>query len=130
MEAALRALADESRRTMLETLAGGPATAGQLAALLPIETILAWEEQGMPPGPARRLRRTGWAGTGPCGINRRPVVGTHRSPPSRPLDRRGRGDLRLGGEFRARFFASGWEGTGRRHHFSKLDQSPGPGVPS
>jgi uncharacterized protein YndB with AHSA1/START domain len=23
------------------------------------------------------------------------------------------GDLRLGGEFRARFFASGWEGTGR-----------------
>jgi uncharacterized protein YndB with AHSA1/START domain len=24
-----------------------------------------------------------------------------------------KGDLRLGGEFRARFFASGWEGTGR-----------------
>ena len=24
-----------------------------------------------------------------------------------------RGDLRLGGNFRARFFASGWEGTGR-----------------
>src|SRR6476660_4117412 len=23
------------------------------------------------------------------------------------------GDLRLGGEFRARFFSSGWEGTGR-----------------
>ena len=23
------------------------------------------------------------------------------------------GDLRLGGEFRARFFTSGWEGTGR-----------------
>src|SRR4051794_30660050 len=23
------------------------------------------------------------------------------------------GELRLGGEFRARFFASGWEGTGR-----------------
>ena len=23
------------------------------------------------------------------------------------------GDLRLGGEFRARFFASGWEGTGQ-----------------
>ena len=36
MEAALRALADESRRTMLETLSGGPATAGELAALLPI----------------------------------------------------------------------------------------------
>jgi DNA-binding transcriptional ArsR family regulator len=36
MEAVLRALADESRRTMLEALAGGPATAGELAALLPI----------------------------------------------------------------------------------------------
>src|ERR1700690_410871 len=30
MEAVLRALADESRRTMLEALAGGPATAGHL----------------------------------------------------------------------------------------------------
>src|SRR6202034_2450188 len=36
MEAVLRALADESRRTVLETLTGGPATAGELAALLPI----------------------------------------------------------------------------------------------
>jgi len=36
MEAVLRALADDSRRTMLEALAGGPATAGELAALLPI----------------------------------------------------------------------------------------------
>jgi DNA-binding transcriptional ArsR family regulator len=36
MEAVLRALADESRRTMLETLKSGPATAGELAALLPI----------------------------------------------------------------------------------------------
>src|ERR1043166_6220072 len=36
MEAVLRALADESRRTVLETLADGPATAGELAALLPI----------------------------------------------------------------------------------------------
>jgi DNA-binding transcriptional ArsR family regulator len=35
MEAVLRALADESRRAMLETLTGGPATAGELAALLP-----------------------------------------------------------------------------------------------
>jgi hypothetical protein len=34
MEAALRALADESRQTMLETLTGGTATAGELAALL------------------------------------------------------------------------------------------------
>src|ERR1700735_618625 len=36
MEAVLRALADESRRTMLETLKSGPATAGELAGLLPI----------------------------------------------------------------------------------------------
>ena len=46
MEAALRALADDSRRTMLETLAGGPATAGELAALLPIAR----------PGVSRHLR--------------------------------------------------------------------------
>ena len=46
MEAALRALADESRRMMLETLTGGPATAGQLAALLPIAR----------PGVSRHLR--------------------------------------------------------------------------
>ena len=46
MEAALRALADQSRRTMLETLTGGPATAGELAALLPIAR----------PGVSRHLR--------------------------------------------------------------------------
>ncbi len=46
MEAALRALADESRRTMLETLVSGPATAGELAALLPIAR----------PGVSRHLR--------------------------------------------------------------------------
>ena len=46
MEAALRALADESRRTLLETLADGPATAGELAALLPIAR----------PGVSRHLR--------------------------------------------------------------------------
>ena len=46
MEAALRALADDSRRTILETLAGGPATAGELAALLPIAR----------PGVSRHLR--------------------------------------------------------------------------
>jgi DNA-binding transcriptional ArsR family regulator len=46
MEAVLRALADESRRTMLETLAAGPATVGELAALLPIAR----------PGVSRHLR--------------------------------------------------------------------------
>jgi len=46
MEAALRALADESRRTMLETLSRGPASAGELAALLPIAR----------PGVSRHLR--------------------------------------------------------------------------
>jgi DNA-binding transcriptional ArsR family regulator len=46
MEPALRALADESRRTMLEALAEGPATAGELAALLPIAR----------PGVSRHLR--------------------------------------------------------------------------
>ena len=46
MEAVLRAIADESRRTLLETLAGGPATAGELAALLPIAR----------PGVSRHLR--------------------------------------------------------------------------
>jgi DNA-binding transcriptional ArsR family regulator len=46
MEAVLRALADDSRRTMLETLSRGPATAGQLAALLPIAR----------PGVSRHLR--------------------------------------------------------------------------
>jgi len=42
----VRALADESRRTLLETLARGPATAGDLAALLPIAR----------PGVSRHLR--------------------------------------------------------------------------
>jgi DNA-binding transcriptional ArsR family regulator len=46
MEAALKALADDGRRTMLETLADGPATAGELAALLPIAR----------PGVSRHLR--------------------------------------------------------------------------
>lgn len=42
----MRALADESRRTVLQTLAAGPATAGELAALLPIAR----------PGVSRHLR--------------------------------------------------------------------------
>ena len=42
----MRALADESRRTLLQALAGGPATAGELAALLPIAR----------PGVSRHLR--------------------------------------------------------------------------
>jgi DNA-binding transcriptional ArsR family regulator len=46
VEAALRALADGSRRTMLDTLARGPVTAGELAALLPIAR----------PGVSRHLR--------------------------------------------------------------------------
>jgi DNA-binding transcriptional ArsR family regulator len=46
MEAVLRALADDSRRKMLEVLTGGPATAGELAALLPIAR----------PGVSRHLR--------------------------------------------------------------------------
>ena len=46
MEAVLRAVADESRRTVLEVLAGGPASAGELAALLPIAR----------PGVSRHLR--------------------------------------------------------------------------
>jgi DNA-binding transcriptional ArsR family regulator len=52
MEATLRALADESRRTLLETLAGGQATAGELAALLPIAR----------PGVSRHLRMLREAG--------------------------------------------------------------------
>lgn len=46
MDAVLQALSDENRRTMLEALAGGPATAGELAALLPIAR----------PGASRHLR--------------------------------------------------------------------------
>ena len=46
MEAILRAVADDGRRTILETLTRGPATAGELAALLPIAR----------PGVSRHLR--------------------------------------------------------------------------
>ena len=46
MEAALHALADDSRRIMLDALVRGPATVGELAALLPIAR----------PGVSRHLR--------------------------------------------------------------------------
>lgn len=46
MEAVLQALSDASRRTVLDTLTRGPATAGELAALLPIAR----------PGVSRHLR--------------------------------------------------------------------------
>jgi DNA-binding transcriptional ArsR family regulator len=46
VEAVLRALADDSRRTMLDTLSRGPATAGELAALFSIAR----------PGVSRHLR--------------------------------------------------------------------------
>src|SRR5689334_22484641 len=46
MEAVLQALADGSRRTVLDALVRGPATAGELAALLPIAR----------PGVSRHLR--------------------------------------------------------------------------
>ncbi len=46
MEAALHALADDSRRTIVEALGDGPASAGDLAALLPISR----------PGVSRHLR--------------------------------------------------------------------------
>lgn len=46
MDAVLQALSDQSRRTLLETLSTGPATAGELAALLPIAR----------PGVSRHLR--------------------------------------------------------------------------
>ena len=46
MDTVLQALSDPSRRTVIDTLAGGPATAGELAALLPIAR----------PGVSRHLR--------------------------------------------------------------------------
>jgi DNA-binding transcriptional ArsR family regulator len=46
MDAVLQALSDPSRRTVLDALAGGPASVGELAALLPIAR----------PGVSRHLR--------------------------------------------------------------------------
>jgi len=186
MEAVLRALADESRRTMLETLAEGPATAGELAALLPIARpgvsrhLRVLREAGLvevhPEAQRRvyRLRpeplaevdewlshyRALWeqrldalhtevargearekedhmTGNAPGGTR---IIGSLRSEdgtgvvrmedrydtdiddlwsaftdPTRLARWIGEveGDLRPGGEFRAHFSTSGWEGTGR-----------------
>ena len=52
MDAGLKAISDESRRTVLEALTHGPATAGELADLLPIAR----------PGVSRHLRVLGEAG--------------------------------------------------------------------
>jgi DNA-binding transcriptional ArsR family regulator len=52
VDVVLSALSDESRRTLLEALRGGPATAGELAALLPIAR----------PGVSRHLRALREAG--------------------------------------------------------------------
>src|SRR5260221_11417469 len=73
MEAAVRALADGSRRTMLERLSRGPVTVGELAALLPIAR----------PGVSRHLRvlREAGLGEGPQDAQRR---GFNPPPPPPP----------------------------------------------
>src|ERR1700759_3146437 len=80
MEAVLRALADESRRTVLETLASGPATAGDLAELLPIAR----------PGGSRHLRVLRQAGGGPGGGPRGGAAAVLQ-----PAPRAARGDRRM-----------------------------------
>src|SRR5258706_14856485 len=92
MEAALRALADESRRTVLERLSRGPVTAGELAALLPIAR----------PGVSRHLRVLREAGLVEV-RQEAPRRGSHHPPrPAPPLYTRtgphpGRRALRAGG---------------------------------
>lgn len=76
MEAALRALADESRRTVIETLARGPATAGDLAALLPIAR----------PGVSRHLRVLREAGLVDVRQNAQRRVYTLRPEPLAEVD--------------------------------------------
>ena len=185
MEAVLRALADESRRTLLETLVGGPATAGELAALLPIarpgvsrhlrilrEAGLVEVRQeaqrrvyGLRPEPLAEVDE--WLGQIPGPVGAAAGRPAHRGGPGktrtkerqmtsttqggnriqgslRSADGKGvvrmqdrfdtdiddlwsaltdpgrlarwigevEGDLRVGGQFRAHFFTSGWEGTG------------------
>src|SRR5256885_11612224 len=95
MEAALRALADESRRTLLETLTSGPATAEELALLLPIAR----------PGVSRPLRVLREAGLVEVRQEaQRPIYSIRPAPLAE-------GDLRVGGEVSARF-TSEWHGTG------------------
>src|SRR2546428_11484853 len=106
MEAVLRALADESRRAMLETLTGGPATAGELAALLPIarpgvsrhlrvlreaglvEVRQEAQRRGFRPRPGPLAAGGGWLGPGPAPWGQRPGA----PPPRRaPGEREGGG---------------------------------------
>jgi DNA-binding transcriptional ArsR family regulator len=108
MDAVLRTLSDESRRMMLESLRGGPATAGELAALLPIAR----------PGVSRHLRVLRKAGLVEARQEAQRRVYSLRPGPLTDSRRLARwiaevaGDLRLGGEFHARF-TSGWDGPGR-----------------
>src|ERR1700733_4715896 len=103
MEAVLRHWRTRALRAMLDTLTGGPATAGELAALLPIarpgdtnegapdDQQRTWEHPHPGP-PAIRRRHRRRADGGPLRHrHRRRVVGTHRSPAPGPLARRGRG---------------------------------------
>ena len=76
MEAALRALADESRRTMLERLSRGSVTVGELAALLPIAR----------PGVSRHLRVLREAGLVEVRQDAQRRVYSLRPPPLAEID--------------------------------------------
>jgi DNA-binding transcriptional ArsR family regulator len=76
VEATLRALADESRRTMVERLFHGPATVSELAALLPIAR----------PGVSRHLRVLREAGIVEFQQDAQRRVYTLRSPALAEID--------------------------------------------
>jgi DNA-binding transcriptional ArsR family regulator len=76
VDAALKALADPSRRTMLERLSRGPSTAGELAALLPIAR----------PGVSRHLRVLREAGLVECRHEAQRRVYTLRPEPLAEID--------------------------------------------